>query len=70
MLKNLACIKVIDITIVNDDSRVIRMTILVLVSPTIIILTTLELLFMLLENIYHTGITHDDCNIFIVKATG
>jgi hypothetical protein len=28
--------------------------------PIIVILTTLEVSFMLLENIYSTGITHDD----------
>jgi hypothetical protein len=45
-------------------------------SPTIVILTTLEVLFMLLDNTYSTGITNDDhhddhddnCNIFIVQA--
>jgi hypothetical protein len=34
----------------------------------------LESLIMLLENIYTTGITHDDCHLrslfFIVQATG
>ncbi len=24
----------------------------------------------LLENIYNTGVTHDNCNVFIAKATG
>jgi hypothetical protein len=33
------------------------------VSPMIIILTTLEVLFTLLEDIYGTGITRDDSNI-------
>ncbi len=32
----------------------------VVASPTIIILMTLGVLFMLLENIYSTGVTHDD----------
>jgi hypothetical protein len=32
----------------------------VVASPTIIILTTLNVSFMLLENIHSTGITHDD----------
>jgi len=36
----------------------------------IVILTTLEVSFTLLENIYSTGMTHDDRqNIFIVQAT-
>jgi hypothetical protein len=35
----------------NDDSRVIRMMLQVVTSPMIIILTTPELSFMLLENI-------------------
>ncbi len=39
------------------------------VSRMLVILVTLEVSFMLLENIYSTGITHDDCNIFIVQAT-
>ena len=55
------------ITIVNDDSRAVRMTLQTLAQPTIISLTTLELSFMLLENIDSTGINHDDhcddCNI-------
>jgi hypothetical protein len=42
----------------------------VVASLTIIILTTLEVSFTLLANIYSTGITHNDRNIFIVKATG
>ncbi len=45
----------------------------VMVSPMIIFLMSLELPFMLLENIYSTDITHDnvicDCHIFIVQAT-
>ncbi len=43
----------------------------------IVILTTLEVSFMLLEpsimlpeNIYIAGITHDDHHIFVVQATG
>ena len=48
------------ITIVNDDSRVIILTLQVVASPTIVILKTLEVSFMLLENIYSTGTTHDD----------
>ncbi len=40
-------------------------------SPMIVILATLEVSFMLLENIYSTRITHDDCHCqnFIVQAT-
>ncbi len=41
----------------------------VVASPTIVILMTLEVSFMLLANIYSRGITHDH-NIFIVQATG
>jgi hypothetical protein len=41
----------------------------VVASPMIIILTTLEVSFTLIENIYSTGITHDDRKIFIVQAT-
>ncbi len=55
----------------TGDSKIIRM-IQVVASPTIIILTTLEVSFMLLENIYSTGVNHDnhhdDCNIFIVQV--
>jgi hypothetical protein len=36
-----------DITIVNDNSRVTRMTPKAVASPTIVILTTLEVSFML-----------------------
>ncbi len=56
--------------IVNDNSRVIKND-----TPncdiTYVILTILEVSFMLLENIYSTGITHDNRHqIFIVEATG
>jgi hypothetical protein len=51
------------ITILNDDSI---MMLQVVVSPTIVILTTLEVSFMLLPNIYSRGITHDDCHVMIV----
>jgi hypothetical protein len=54
------------ITIVNDDSI---MMLQVVASPTIIILTTLEVSFMLLSNIYSRGITHDNRNIFLVQVT-
>ncbi len=53
--------------IVNDDSI---MMLHVVVSPTIVILMTLEVSFMLLANINSRGVTHDDHNIFIVQATG
>ncbi len=64
------------ITIINDNSRVVRMMLQVESSPMIVILMILEVSFMLLENIYSTGVTrdnqpsHDDCYIFIVQATG
>ncbi len=45
--------------IVNDDPRVIRMMLLVVVSPMIIILTTREVSYMVLENIYSTGVTYN-----------
>ncbi len=45
--------------IVNDDSRVVRMMLQVVASHTTVILMTLDLLFMFLENIKSTGITHD-----------
>ncbi len=51
------------ITIVNDDSI---MTLQVVASPTIIILMTLEVSFMLLANIYSRGVTHDDSHVMIV----
>jgi hypothetical protein len=51
------------IVIVNDDSRVIRMTLQVVASPMIIIL-------MILGNIYSSGVTYNRQNIFIVQATG
>jgi hypothetical protein len=51
------------ITIVNDDSI---MSLQVVASPTIIILTTLEVSFMLLAHIYSRGITHDDHHVMIV----
>jgi hypothetical protein len=44
------------------------------VSLTLVNLTNLELSFMLLENIYSTGVTHDDrhsqLSYFIVQAIG
>jgi len=51
------------ITIVNDDSRVIRMMLQAVASPTIGILTTLEasviVILMTLESIYNAGVTYD-----------
>ncbi len=38
----------------------------VVASPTIVILTTLEVSFMLLANIYSRDITHDNCHVTIV----
>jgi len=64
------------ITIVNDDSTFIilmtldsRMMPPVVASPMIIILMTLEVSFVPLDNIYITGINIDDRNTFIVQAT-
>jgi hypothetical protein len=39
------------------------MTLQVVLSPMIVIQMTLEVSFMLLENIYSTGITHDNCHL-------
>ncbi len=38
----------------------------VVASPTIIILTTLEVSFMLPANIYNTGVTHDNHHVMII----
>jgi len=38
----------------------------VVASPTIVILVTLEVSFMLLANIYSRGITHDNRHVTIV----
>jgi hypothetical protein len=35
----------------------------VVASPMIVILMTLEVSYMLQENIYSTGVTHDDCHL-------
>ncbi len=56
------------VAIINDDSRVVRMTLQVVASPTIIILMTLEVSFTLPESINSTGVTHDNRKIFIVPA--
>ncbi len=37
----------------------------VVASHTIIILMTLKLSFTLLENIYNTGVTNEDCHVMI-----
>ncbi len=50
-------------TIVNDDSI---MTLQVVPSPTIVILMTLKVSFMLLVKIYNGSVTHDDCHVTIV----
>ncbi len=46
-------------TIVNYDSRVIRITLQVVLSPMSITLMTLGVSFMLVENFCSTGITYD-----------
>jgi hypothetical protein len=51
----------------NDNSRVIRMTLQVVASLMAVILMTLEVSFLLLENIYSTGVTHDDHHMTFVK---
>ncbi len=63
-------------TIINDTSRVVRMTPQHGASLTIVILVTIEVSFMLLElaitllnNIYYKGVIHDDHHIFIVQVT-
>ncbi len=47
-----------------------RMTFKAVASPTIVILMTLEVSFTLIENIYTTGVNHDDDNIFKAQTTG
>ncbi len=51
------------VMIVNDDSRVVRMMLQVMLSPTIIILMTIEapmiVILMTIENIYSTAITYN-----------
>ncbi len=32
-------------------------------SPMIVILSTMQVSFMLLDNIYNTAFTHDDCHL-------
>jgi hypothetical protein len=51
------------ITIVNDNSI---MTLQVVALATIVILTTLEVSFMLLANIHSGGVTRDDRHVNIV----
>ncbi len=53
----------------------LEVTLQVVASPTVAVLTTLEVSFMLLENTYSVWNTRDDCNlqmyhIFVVQATG
>jgi hypothetical protein len=61
------------IMIVNEDFRVVRMMLQVVVSPTIVILTTLEVSSMFQENIHSqaspTIVTYSS-KYFIVQATG
>ncbi len=57
------------VTIMNADSRVVRMTFQVVASPTIIIVMTIEVSYVLLENINSTGVTPDNRKIFIAPAT-
>ncbi len=45
---------------------VVRMTLQAVASPMMIILTTIEVFFMMLENIDSKGVTHDDQNMMIV----
>ncbi len=55
----------------NYNSRVIRMMLLVVASLMAVILMTLEVSFLLLENIYSTGVTNDDRHItFVTYYTG
>jgi hypothetical protein len=51
---------------VNDDSRVAKLMLQVMVSLKIVILMTLEVSFKLLDNIYSTGITHDDNHMMTI----
>ncbi len=51
------------VSILNDDSI---MMVQVVASPTIFILMTLELSFMLLANFYGRGITNDDHHVTII----
>jgi hypothetical protein len=62
LLLTMATLAPFSYLVVNDDSRVMRMTLQVVASPTIIILTTPEVSFMLVENIYSTGFTSDNCH--------
>ncbi len=45
--------------------RVVRMTLQIVASLMIVILTTLEMSFAFLANIYSTGVTNDDRHITI-----
>ncbi len=56
-----------NITIVNDTSRVVRMTPQLGASLMIVILTImlLQLSIMLLDNVYSTGVTHDNRHMMI-----
>ncbi len=54
------------ITIVNDDCRVIRMSLQFVASPMIIILRTVEVSFTILKIICSTDVTHVDHHMMIV----
>ncbi len=54
------------ITIVNANTRVVKMVLQVVASPMIVILVTLEASFTLIENIYSAGVTHDNQHMTII----
>jgi len=54
--------------ILNAKSTVVRMMLQVVVSPMIVILTTLEVSFMHLENIFSTRVTHDICQKYFYST--
>jgi len=55
---------------IYDNSRVLRVMLHVVSSPTIVILTSLEVSLTLQVNINSTGVNHDDSDVFIVQGTG
>jgi hypothetical protein len=55
-----------NITITNETSGVVRVMIVtfhVVLAPTVVILRTLKVSFILLENIYSAGVTNNDCHL-------
>ncbi len=62
LLLTMAALAPFSYLVVNDDSRVIRLTLQVVASPTIIILMTPEVSIMLVKNINNSGFTHDNCH--------